>query len=80
MNENLPRTFGDGIIHQSHIDAMVERNDTLPELKRGELTPEEEKIGKLIADNLVDDGATLQMGKGFKIIVNLDFLSLAGLI
>ena len=26
-------------------------------------SPEEEKIGELIAENLVDDGATLQMGK-----------------
>ena len=26
-------------------------------------TPEEAKIGELIAGNLVEDGATLQMGK-----------------
>ncbi|KAK3101047.1 hypothetical protein FSP39_000556 [Pinctada imbricata] len=64
VNENLPRTFGDGVIHQSHIDAMVENTQPLPELKRGALSKEEKEIGKVIADNLVADGATLQMGIG----------------
>ena len=35
----------------------------LPELKIKPESPEEAKIGSLIAENLVDDGATLQMGK-----------------
>lgn len=35
----------------------------LPELKIKPESPEESKIGQLIAENLVDDGATLQMGK-----------------
>ena len=61
-NRNLPRTIGDGMIHQSHLDAMVEWDFPLPELKKGKATAEETKIGKLIADNLVEDGATLQMG------------------
>lgn len=59
----MPRTFGDGVIHESHIDAMVQHSEPLHELKRGALSEEENKIGKLIADNLVVDGATLQMGK-----------------
>lgn len=63
-NRHLPRTIGDGIIHQSHIDAMVECDFPIPELKKGKPSEEEEKIGKLIADNLVEDGATLQMGIG----------------
>lgn len=50
------------MIHQSHLDAMVEWDFPLPELKKGKTTAEETKIGKLIADNLVEDGATLQMG------------------
>ncbi|XP_052819731.1 4-hydroxybutyrate coenzyme A transferase-like [Mya arenaria] len=64
VNKNLPRTFGDGIIHQSHVDAMVECDDTLHEMKRVELSKEEVMIGKLVAENLVEDGATLQMGIG----------------
>jgi len=63
-NVNLPRTFGDGLIHMSHIDALVEGNFPLPERKRSEPSEVEEKIGKLIAENLVEDGATLQMGIG----------------
>lgn len=51
------------MIHESHLDAVVETDDPLPELKKGNLTEEEEKIGKIIADNLVENGATLQMGK-----------------
>lgn len=62
VNEYMPRTFGDGVIHESHIDAMVEHSEPLHELKRGALSEEEERIGKLIAENLVVDGATLQMG------------------
>lgn len=63
VNDHMPRTFGDGVIHESHIDAMVQNSEPLSELKRGALSEEEKKIGKLIADNLVVDGATLQMGK-----------------
>ena len=35
----------------------------LPELKVKPESPEEAKIGQLVAENLVDDGATLQMGQ-----------------
>ena len=50
------------MIHQSHLDAMVTVDDPLPELNLGKPSPEEDRIGQLIADNLVQDGATLQMG------------------
>ena len=59
----MPRTFGDSLIHKSHVDVMVEVNYPLPELKTEEPSDVEKSIGKLIAENLVDDGATLQMGK-----------------
>ncbi|XP_076365197.1 succinyl-CoA:acetate/propanoyl-CoA:succinate CoA transferase-like [Tachypleus tridentatus] len=64
VNPRLPRTFGDGLIHKSHFDALVEGQLELPELKPPKLTDVEVTIGKLIADNLVVDGATLQMGIG----------------
>lgn len=63
VNKHLPRTFGDGIIHQSHIDAMVQADEPLHELSKGALSDEEVMIGKVVAENLVDDGATLQMGE-----------------
>ena len=59
----MPRTFGDGSIHSSHFDAMVHCEDPLPEIAKREPTEEEDKIGAFIAENLVQDGATLQMGK-----------------
>jgi acyl-CoA hydrolase len=64
VNKAMPRTFGDAIIHQSHMDYAVEVNAPLPDHPNKPLSPEEEAIGKHIAENLVDDGATLQMGIG----------------
>ncbi|XP_050414234.2 4-hydroxybutyrate coenzyme A transferase isoform X2 [Patella vulgata] len=64
-NHNMPRTFGDGLIHQSHIDAMVEEKYVpIPERPQKSLSDAEIEIGRLIAENLVSDGATLQMGIG----------------
>jgi acyl-CoA hydrolase len=64
VNVNMPRTFGDGVIHKTHFDAMVEAHHPLPEIHKTEPSAVEHKIGQLIADNLVQDGATLQMGIG----------------
>ncbi|KAH8312807.1 hypothetical protein KR044_012991 [Drosophila immigrans] len=64
INPHMPRTFGDAIIHKSHFDFAVEVNEKLPQHGTGEISAVEQKIGKLIAENLVKDGATLQMGIG----------------
>ena len=58
----MPRTFGDAIIHMSHFDALVHGNEKLMQHDIHEPSDTEKLIGKLIADNLVQDGATLQMG------------------
>jgi acyl-CoA hydrolase len=63
-NPNMPRTFGDGIIHQSHIDAMVFDDHWLHERHTKPPSSVEAKIGHIIAEDLVQDGATLQMGIG----------------
>ena len=47
----------------SHIDAMVEHDYPIPEHKKHAISPEEDKIGALIAENLVEDGSTLQTGE-----------------
>ncbi|PIO73126.1 4-hydroxybutyrate coenzyme A transferase domain protein [Teladorsagia circumcincta] len=62
----MPRTFGDSLIHSSHIDVLVEEHSSflLHELPAGGDSEEEKKIGRIIAENLVDNGATLQMGIG----------------
>lgn len=62
MNPQCPRTHGPGGIHQSHLDVLTVADFPLPEHKMGTISEADKKIGKLIAENLVDDGATLQMG------------------
>jgi len=63
VNKHMPRTHGDGLIHKSHIQIMVEEDELLPEIAIPKLTSEQLAIGKNIA-NLIEDGSTLQMGIG----------------
>ncbi|MEQ8361248.1 MAG: acetyl-CoA hydrolase/transferase C-terminal domain-containing protein [Cyclobacteriaceae bacterium] len=64
INPNMPRTHGDGFIHVSEVDALVECNDPLPEVIYGDrITEADMAIGKLCA-GLIDDRSTLQMGIG----------------
>lgn len=64
VNKFIPRTHGDGIMHISDADAVVEFDQPLPELDYSAgLTDADFKIGQFIAE-LIDDGATLQMGIG----------------
>ncbi len=63
VNPNMPRTHGDGFIHINKIDALVEVNDPLPEQHIPEPDETEMKIGEFCTE-LVEDGATLQMGIG----------------
>lgn len=64
VNSRVPRTQGDALVHTSHFDALVKGEMELPEHKTPVLSDVEKAIGKHIADNLVEDGATLQMGIG----------------
>ncbi|ALI99721.1 acetyl-CoA hydrolase/transferase family protein [Rufibacter tibetensis] len=63
VNPHVPRSHGDGVVHISKIHAKVWVEEPL--LEHGGKTPGtvETQIGKLVAE-LVDDGATLQMGIG----------------
>ncbi|WP_114781584.1 acetyl-CoA hydrolase/transferase family protein [Botryobacter ruber] len=64
VNPRMPRTHGDALIHTRKLDALVEVDEPLPEIDyREHITPTEEVIGQYIAE-LVEDGATLQMGIG----------------
>lgn len=64
INRNQPRTFGDSLVHQSHFDFLVENDANLDGTKPLPASDVETSIGKNIADNLVDNGATLQLGIG----------------
>lgn len=64
VNPQMPRTHGDGLIHISEINTMVEVNEPLPEVNYGkEVSDCEKTIGKNVA-SLIDDRSTLQMGIG----------------
>jgi 4-hydroxybutyrate CoA-transferase len=63
VNEKMPRTLGDSFIHVSRVHRIVEVSEELPELERRPYTAVELEIGQHIG-NLVEDGATLQLGIG----------------
>lgn len=63
VNPQMPRTHGDGLIHMSNFTRCVEIEAPIPELKPHTLSREEELIGQHVA-NIIEDGATLQMGIG----------------
>jgi 4-hydroxybutyrate CoA-transferase len=63
VNPQMPRSHGDGNIHLSAIHNFVDIDAPLPEHIPSVLTPEQLKIGAYCAE-LIEDGATLQMGIG----------------
>ena len=63
VNPNMPRTHGDGVIHVDQIDAFVDGDDPLHEVPPPVLSDIERAIVKYCAE-LIEDGATLQMGIG----------------
>ncbi|MFM0374888.1 acetyl-CoA hydrolase/transferase family protein [Paraburkholderia aspalathi] len=63
VNPNMPRVFGDSLLHVSEVDAIVESNHAIPELKPKPATAHDRTISTLIAE-LVTNGACLQMGIG----------------
>jgi acyl-CoA hydrolase len=64
VNPRMPRTLGDGIIHIDKFDALVFAEHELPEVISHDRHPEiSARIGTYCAE-LVEDGATIQMGIG----------------
>jgi acyl-CoA hydrolase len=63
VNPQMPRTHGDGLIHVNQIQFGVEVNEPLYEHPRPALTDLDLSIALHVAE-LVEDGATLQMGIG----------------
>ncbi|MBP6586501.1 MAG: acetyl-CoA hydrolase/transferase family protein [Flavobacterium sp.] len=63
VNPQMPRTFGDGILHISEIDYLVEINSPIYSHETEKISPLEDKIGDYIA-SLIEDESTLQMGIG----------------
>lgn len=63
VNSNAPRALGDCFIHVRDIDAMVPSDEPILEAPQGVPDKLSELIAKNIAD-LIEDGATLQLGIG----------------
>jgi len=63
VNPNMPRTFGDTVIHISEIAGFVEVDYPVPQLPAPTFTDKDKVIGDYIA-SLVEDGSTIQLGIG----------------
>jgi acyl-CoA hydrolase len=63
INENLPRTYGDTVIHMEEVDLVIENHRDVPELPSASASEKDLLIGGYIAE-LIDDGSTLQLGIG----------------
>lgn len=63
VNRNMPRVFGDSLLHVSEVTAIVENTVPLVAVTPRAPLPEDEKIGRIISE-LIPDGATIQMGVG----------------
>ena len=63
VNPNVPRTFGDTLLHYTKADYFIETEYELPELPVAEPNAKDKRIGQYIAD-LIEDGSTIQLGIG----------------
>jgi itaconate CoA-transferase len=63
VNRNMPRVFGDSLVHVSEVHAIVENHAPLVQVPYKDPDDDSMKIGKCIAEQ-IPDGATLQLGIG----------------
>lgn len=63
VNENMPRVFGESLLHISEVDAIVENHAPILEMLPGKPDEHDKVIGRKIAE-MVPDGATIQLGFG----------------
>lgn len=63
INQQMPRTLGDGVVHLSEFDEVVHSDRPVLSVTHREPRPELTRIGELVA-GFVGDGATVQVGVG----------------
>jgi len=63
VNDQMPRTMGEGFIHVSKIDCFVEHSSPIHEIPLPHIGEVEKAIGQNCA-SLIKDGDTLQLGIG----------------
>ena len=64
VSPRVPRTFGDSLVHYSQLDVVLESDAPLHAAPPRASSAADEAIGRIIAQELVRDGATLQLGIG----------------
>lgn len=64
VNERMPHVHGRTFVHESLVDYIVECDDPIPEVERQPPNDRQRTIGRLIAEHLIVDGSTLQIGIG----------------
>ncbi|VDN13931.1 unnamed protein product [Dibothriocephalus latus] len=64
INPLAPVTYGDSTVHISRLDYLFHGHQRLSEMPIPNANETEQKIAAIIAENLVDDGATIQLGFG----------------
>lgn len=63
VNTNMPRVFGDSLLHISEVDALIENDVPLAEYPEAEINAQDWLIATTIAA-MIEDGSCLQMGIG----------------
>src|SRR5579864_633138 len=63
VNPRVPRTHGDSFVHVSRLDYAVQWDGPLYEVGQQPITDVQREIGRYVG-NLIEDGATLQLGIG----------------
>ncbi len=63
VNPNMPRVFGESLLHISEVDAIVENETPLFEAAYPDAVAEDDVIAAIIA-GMIGDGACIQMGIG----------------
>jgi acyl-CoA hydrolase len=63
VNPNVPFAYGNCHVHISQVTALIESEEPVLEVGLPKIGPVQEAIAKHVAD-LIDDGATLQIGYG----------------
>jgi len=63
INPNMPRVYGDSMLHVTHLDYMVYGDDPLIEFEKRVQDDVSSQIGKYVA-SIVEDGDTIQVGYG----------------
>ncbi|WP_218014471.1 acetyl-CoA hydrolase/transferase family protein [Mycolicibacterium palauense] len=63
VNPNMPRVFGQSLLHVSEVSAIIENDVPLLELGSSEPSEEGTLIGEIVAP-MIPDGSTIQLGIG----------------